>query len=64
MINQIFVPTVPDGIAIDVQNRHLYWTDTGTDRIERANLDGTGRQVIVQENHDEPRALVVDSTGR
>lgn len=35
----------PDGLAIDWHARNLYWTDTGTDRIEVCRLDGTSRKV-------------------
>ena len=33
----------PDGIAVDWVGRNLFWTDSGTDRIEVAKLDGTSR---------------------
>ena len=50
----------PDGLAIDWVARNLYWTDTGTDRIEVARLNGTSRKVLISEDLDEPRAIVVD----
>jgi hypothetical protein len=42
----------PDGIAVDVAARHLYWTNMGNPAandgsIERADLDGQNRQTIV-----------------
>lgn len=36
----------PDGIAVDWIARNMYWTDTGTDRIEVARLTGQARKVI------------------
>ena len=44
---------MPDGIAIDVAAGHIYWTNMGTNlatndgSIERADLDGSNREVIV-----------------
>jgi hypothetical protein len=44
---------MPDGIVVDVAARHIYWTNMGTNpakndgSIERADLDGGNRQVIV-----------------
>src|SRR5258707_7409916 len=43
---------LPDGIVVDVQAGHIYWTNMGVpplnDRsIERADLDGRNRKVIV-----------------
>ncbi|KAF2636333.1 hypothetical protein P280DRAFT_473176 [Massarina eburnea CBS 473.64] len=48
------IPTMPDGITIDRANNHMYWTNMGrtfndnNGSIERANLDGSDRQVIVK----------------
>lgn len=50
----------PDGIAVDWVARNIYWTDTGTDRIEVARLNGTSRKVLISEALDEPRAITVD----
>lgn len=48
------IPTLPDGITIDAEAGHFYWTNMGTDfkthsgSIERADLaDGGNRTVIV-----------------
>jgi hypothetical protein len=44
---------MPDGIAVDVAAGHIYWTNMGTTpatndgSIERADLDGGNRKVIV-----------------
>ncbi|XP_072018651.1 low-density lipoprotein receptor-related protein 6-like [Amphiura filiformis] len=56
--------SVPDGLTIDVDNRHIYWTDAGLNRIERSNLDGSSRQIILEDNLDDPRAIVADPPGR
>ena len=50
----------PEGIAVDWIGRNLYWSDTGTDRIEVCHLNGSSRRVLVSENLDKPRAVVVD----
>lgn len=50
----------PDGMAVDWIARNLYWTDTGTDRIEVARLNGTSRKVLISEDLGEPRAIVLD----
>ena len=43
---------LPDGIAVDVEAGHIYWTNMGIPNlndgsIERADLDGGNRKVIV-----------------
>ncbi|CAC5390460.1 Low-density lipoprotein receptor-related protein 6 [Mytilus coruscus] len=50
----------PEGIAIDPFHDHVYWVDSGTDQIVRANLEGSNRTVIVNSNLDKPRAIELD----
>ena len=50
----------PEGMAVDWIGRNLYWSDSGTDRIEVSHLNGSSRRVLVSENLDEPRAIVLD----
>ena len=44
---------LPDGIAVDVEAGHIYWTNMGSSpsandgSIERADIDGTNRTVVV-----------------
>jgi sugar lactone lactonase YvrE len=43
---------LPDGIAVDVEAGHIYWTNMGVPNlndgsVERADLDGKNRRVIV-----------------
>ena len=59
-----FAGAIPDGIAVDAENRHVYWTDAGTDMIERVNLDGNNRQIILRDDFQDPRAIVVDPAGQ
>lgn len=48
-----------DGLAVDAIGRKVYWTDTGTNRIEVGNLDGSMRKVLVWQNLDSPRAIAL-----
>lgn len=50
---------VPDGLCLDVEGREIYWTDTGINRIEKAQLDGSSRQTLLDSGLDEPRAIVL-----
>ena len=52
----------PQDVAVDWVARNLYWTDTGTDRIEVSRLNGSSRKVLIDENLDEPRAIALDPT--
>jgi len=38
--------TQPSGLAIDYDDRMLYWSDVVLERIERATLNGERREVI------------------
>ncbi|KAM4553054.1 low-density lipoprotein receptor-related protein 5 isoform 1-T1 [Fundulus diaphanus] len=50
----------PDGLACDWLGKKLYWTDSETNRIEVANLDGTSRKVLVWMDLDQPRAIALN----
>jgi DNA-binding beta-propeller fold protein YncE len=57
---------LPDGIAIDVGGGHIYWTNMGVPNlndgsIERADLDGKNRKVIVPQGETfTPKQLQLD----
>jgi len=50
----------PEGVAVDWISKNLYWTDSGTDRIEVSRLDGTHHKTLFSEDLVNPRAIVVD----
>ncbi|XP_052436983.1 nidogen-2 isoform X2 [Carassius gibelio] len=54
--------TSPEGLAIDVVRRKLFWVDSTSDKIETANLDGSDRRVLFDTDLVNPRAIIVDST--
>lgn len=33
--------SVPEGLALDTRDNKIYWADSGTDKIQQANLDGS-----------------------
>jgi Low-density lipoprotein receptor repeat class B len=60
----------PDGVAVDVERGHLYWTDMGNapvndGSIERADLDGGNRVTIVPRGRTfTPKQLALDHASR
>ncbi|HET9234385.1 MAG TPA: hypothetical protein VFP10_09620 [Candidatus Eisenbacteria bacterium] len=52
----------PSGIAVDPQGAKIYWTDIGSRKIQRANLDGTGREDLVSAGLEQPVDLALDIT--
>ncbi len=61
---------IPDGVAVDVEAGHVYWTNMGTPpvndgSIERVDLDGNNRTTIVPSGGTyTPKQLHFDSAGR
>src|SRR5437773_11253084 len=57
---------VPDGIVVDVEARHIYWTNMGVPNrndgsIERADLDGRNRKTIIPQGGTfTPKQLQID----
>jgi len=60
---------IPDGIEVDVEAGHIYWTNMGNPKandgsIERSDLDGTNRKTIVPEGATfTPKQLKLDKQG-
>ncbi|XP_077370479.1 uncharacterized protein nid2a [Festucalex cinctus] len=54
----------PEGLALDVNRRLMFWVDSNPDLIERSNLDGSDRRTLFDTDLVNPRAIiVVSSTG-
>lgn len=50
---------MPNAIAIDHQLQRLYWTDARKDKIERCNLEGKDRHVLLKGTPQHPFALAI-----
>jgi hypothetical protein len=57
---------LPDGIVVDVEGEHIYWTNMGIPSlddgsIERADLDGKNRKIILAQGHTHtPKQIILD----
>lgn len=51
----------PEGLAVDVARRRMFWVDSAPDKIETAKLDGSERRVLFSADLVNPRAIIVDS---
>lgn len=51
------------GLAYDWITDKLYWVDEGSRRIEAATSDGSMRTVLIWDQIDKPRDIVVDPIG-
>ena len=55
----------PVGIALDVATGKMYWTDVGTNKIQRANLDGSQVETLVSTGLEGPVGIALDvATGK
>jgi hypothetical protein len=60
---------LPDGIVVDVEAGHVYWTNMGIPSlndgsVERADLDGKNRKVIVAKSvTHSPKQIILDKKG-
>lgn len=50
---------IPNGLAVDWVANNIFWTDTGLKVLEVAKLDGSFRKVILRDNLNDPRAMIV-----
>lgn len=49
----------PGGLSVDWVHELVFWTDSGTRRVEVSTYDGKLRSVLVANDLDKPRAIVV-----
>jgi hypothetical protein len=60
---------LPDGIVVDVDAGHIYWTNMGIPSlddgsIERADIDGKNRKIIVAQGITHtPKQIILDKKG-
>ncbi|XP_060073519.1 deleted in malignant brain tumors 1 protein-like [Ylistrum balloti] len=59
-IRQLSRKAVMDGIAVDVVSGLVFYTDTGNDVIIVMTIAGTVQKTIINQNLDQPRAIVTD----
>ena len=55
--------TVLPPITEPTTDSFIYWTDWGTNRIQRANLDGSNVQTLVSRGLESPNGIAVDAAG-
>ena len=49
----------PEGLAIDWASRNIYWTDSGKNTIEMANLDTRIRRTLFDDFIRNPRGIAL-----
>src|SRR6202789_4522529 len=60
---------LPDGIVVDVDAGHIYWTNMGIPNlddgsVERADIDGKNRKIIVAQGITHtPKQIILDKKG-
>ena len=60
---------LPDGIVVDVDAGHIYWTNMGIPNlndgsVERADIDGKNRKVIIAKGATHtPKQIILDKKG-
>ena len=52
----------PYGLAVDPFGRNIYWTDSTKQVIEIASTDGLYRRVLIKDNLQNPRDIILDVT--
>ena len=50
-------------MALDVAGGKMYWVDSGTDKVRRANLDGSAVKDLVTSGLSRPRGIALDVAG-
>ena len=54
---------VPEGIALDLTEGKMYWTDSRDGKIKRANLGGSNVENLITEGLELPHGIALDVDG-
>ncbi|XP_062572436.1 deleted in malignant brain tumors 1 protein-like [Saccostrea cucullata] len=60
VVRQLGNKATPDGISVDSVSRLVFYTDTGYNVIGLVTIDGAFSKTIINNNLDEPRAIVTN----
>ena len=55
--------TKPEVLVVDPDSPPIYWTDLGTDKIQRVNLDGSNVEDLVTQGLIAPSSIALDVAG-
>jgi DNA-binding beta-propeller fold protein YncE len=55
--------SAPGALTLDVANGKMYWTDSAIDKIQRANLDGSGVEDLISRGLSHPGDIALDVAG-
>ena len=63
---ETLVPSLPwpNDLLIDFTNSKLYWVDHRADKIQRANLDGSGLEDVIDSGLSHPEGIALDVSAR
>lgn len=59
-MNGCIADSTPDGIALDIHSRLLFYTDTGKKVIGVTSLDISYHATLISKGLDQPRAIAAD----
>ncbi|ELU14158.1 hypothetical protein CAPTEDRAFT_121310 [Capitella teleta] len=60
LMNGCIADSTPDGIALDIHSRLLFYTDTGKKVIGVTSLDISYHATLISKGLDQPRAIAAD----
>ena len=60
---EVPVTAIGEGSVSTPSHLFIYWTDTGTGKIQRANLDGSNVQDLVTQGLSDPYGIALDVAG-
>ena len=59
-IQQLFMSNPAIGIALDLKDKKIYWTNVNDHKVQRSNFDGTSMEDLVNTGLDTPWGIALD----